>query len=74
MVEAIFKEARRLTKCYICERNLGEEAGWDICFGCVKRYPAVSEAILTGEVIVIRYPKGITLSGANLVLKLVKKE
>lgn len=63
-----------MTKCYICERVVDSEADWEVCPDCEEAYPYTSEAILAGELVCIRYPSGITLSGANLVFKLVKKK
>ena len=61
------EDGEKEMKCYICEGNLGEEAGWDVCPDCKKAYPLTSEALLTGELVAM-------VSGAGLLFKLVKKK
>jgi hypothetical protein len=59
-----------MLKCMICERNLGEEAGWDICEDCRKSYDvSFIDMLLNGtahiieagptklQVVVLRVPR-----------------
>jgi len=48
----------RAMRCYICDLRNGEEAGWFVCRHCQAKYPHLSQAIMTGEVVSGRDSRG----------------